>query len=428
MPLYPVASPRDPMHPRCSFDFSSLARLTLPLMALSCSVMLWVLAIPALAQTTSTALTPPERVPPTVTEGLREKRTAPRIGTELRPDQRGDIFMARKVYRSAVDSYQEALAGVVAERAEALRLSAASLRQLNREGEARGAEAVARDLDKKARDLATKQKTLPGSGGNFFTRLLSALGLINNSPPGPSETPVAAAPSAFARKVGEVEMPEGLSQKEQAEFLARHGQHEHAAALYQSLDQQLMRRHAVLWNKIGIAYHQMLDMDAAARCYRESLRTDARYSEARNNLGTVHYTQKQYGRAVGEYKKSLEVTPNSASVHSNLGTAYFAQKKYEEASTHYAKAVEIDPQIFEHRGTQGTILQQRNVEDRASFHFYLAKVYARSGDVERSLLYMRRALEEGFKDRRKFREDEDFAAMQDIEEFQTLLAMEFRVL
>ncbi|MCW5962693.1 MAG: tetratricopeptide repeat protein [Bryobacterales bacterium] len=199
-------------------------------------------------------------------------------------------------------------------------------------------------------------------------------------------------------------------------------------ALYQSVDQQLMRRHAVLWNKIGIAYHQMLDMDAAARCYRESLKTDARYSEARNNLGTVHYTQKQYGRAVSEYKRSLELTPNSASVHSNLGTAYFSQKRYEEASTHYARAVEIDPLIFEHRGSQGTILQQRNVEDRASFHFHLSKVYARNGDVERSLLYMRKALEEGFKDRRKFREDQDFAAMQDIEEFQTLLTMEFRVL
>lgn len=390
-------------------------------------VLSWMLA-PAAAQTSGQALAGKESAPPVLQDpGLREKRSAPQLSTELRPDQRGDIFMARKVYRSAVDSYQEALAEVTAERAEVLRLSAASLRELKRESEARSAESTARDLDRKSKDFASKQKMLPGSGQNFFTRLLAALGIVSNSPPGPAKSDPQSAAAVY-RPPTSVEMPEGLSLREQADFLASHGQHESAAALYQSLDQQLLRRQAVLWNKKGIAFHQMLDMDAASRCYRESLRTDARYAEARNNLGTVHYTQKQYSRAVGEYKKSLELTPNSASVHSNLGTAYFAQKRYEEASTHYAKAVEIDPMIFEHRGSQGTILQQRNVEDRASFHFYLSKIYARNGDIERSLLYMRRALEEGFKDRRKFREDQDFAALQGLEEFQILLATEFRVL
>ncbi len=385
------------------------------------------LAIPtAPAQPVASALATNERVPPPVADGLREKQATQQIRTDIRPDQRGDIFMARKVYRSAVDSYQEALAQVTAERAELLRQSANALRQLSRDSDARSAEAAARELEKRSKDHANNASMLPGSGGNFFTRLLAALGLVSSSPPAPSAKPVEAPVSP--RELEGVSMPEGLSQKQQAEFLASNGRHQEAAALYQYLDAQLLRRHAVLWNKIGIAYHQMLDLNAAARCYREALKTDARYSEARNNLGTVHYTQKQYGRAVTEYRKSLDLTPNSASVHSNLGTAYFAQKRYEEASTHYARAVEIDPQVFEHRGSQGTILQQRNVEDRASFHFYLAKVYARTGDVERSLLYMRKALEEGFKDRRKFRDDEDFAAMQEIEEFQTLLATEFRVL
>lgn len=382
----------------------------------------------ALAQSESTALTSSGSTPPIVEHGLRERQSAPGITGELSPDRRGDIFMARKVFRSAIDSYQEALVGVTADRAEVLRGSSASLRELSRDAEARSAESTARDMERKSKELAAKQQMLPGSGPNFFVRLFAALGLGSVSPPGPSSSDPLPAPLAVPRRVGNVDLPQGLSQREQADFLAQHGQHEHALAVYQSLDHQLRRRQAVLWNKIGIAYHQMLDMGAASRCYRESLQTDARYSEARNNLGTVHYTQKQYGRAVSEYKKSLEIFPDSASVHSNLGTAYFAQKRYEEASTHYARAVEIDPQIFEHRGSQGTVLQQRNVEDRASFHFYLSKVYARNGDLERSLLYMRKALEEGFKDRRKFREDADFAALQEVPEFQTLLATEFRVL
>jgi len=407
-----------------TFTIHAGSALALAVMLSVCTVMVTAQAAARPAALATTEHTPP----PPVEHGLRERQSPPRIGSELLPDQRGDIFMARKVYRSAVDSYQEGLAEVTAERAELLRLAAASWRQLNRDREARAAEATARELDRKTRDFSAKQLMLPGSGSNFFTRLLAALGLVSNSPASPRDTSHSPASEAIARQLGDVEIPDGLSQRQQADFLAKNGQHAHAVAVYQGIDQQLIRRQAVLWNKIGIAYHQMLDMDAAARCYSEALRTDARYSEARNNLGTVHYTRKQYRRAVAEYKKSLDLTPFSASVHSNLGTAYFSQKRYEEASIHYARAVEIDPLIFEHRGSQGTILQQRNVEDRASFHFYLSKVYARSGDHARCLLYMRKAIEEGFKDRRKFRDDEDFAALQQLEEFQSLLAMEVRVL
>lgn len=379
------------------------------------------------AQSHTSSLNTAERNPPPM-EGLRARTPAAPIGEGLRPDQRGDIFMARKVYRSAVDAYQQGLVEITTERAEVSRLRATSLRELDRESEARAADADARQLEKKSKELAAQEKLLPGSSGNFLTRLLAALGIVSNSPPAPSgDAPGSMRPSV-PWQAGELEIPEGLSQRERAEFLARSGRHDYALATLDSLAPALLRRHAVLWNKIGIAYHQMLDMDAAGRCYRESVKTDGHYAEARNNLGTVHYTQKQFGRAIAEYKKSLEVTPNSASVHSNLGTAYFSQKRYEQASVHYSRAVEIDPMIFEHRGSQGTILQQRNVEDRASFHFYLSKVYARNGDFERSLIYMRRALEEGFKDRRKFRDDSDFAELQELEEFQTLLATEFRVL
>lgn len=410
---------------RCCLRFSCVAFPCAHLfLVAACAAPLWIVP-ETLAQAPSNALT--SSTPPPLTEpGLRERQRPIMVSGEISPDKRGDIFMARKIFRSAIDCYQEALVEITAERAVMQERIADSLRELNRDGEAKEAESVARDMSRKSRELAKKQQMLPGNGPNFFTRLFAALGLGSTSPAMPSDS--GSGLYSVAPQVDHVQVPEGLTLRQQAEFLAGHDQHQHALAIYQSLDRQLQRRHAVLWNKVGIAYHQMLDMPAASKCYREALVTDARYSEARNNLGTVHYTQKRYGRAVTEYKKALEIFPGSASVHSNLGTAYFAQKRYEEASTHYARAVELDPKIFEHRGSQGTVLQQRNVEDRASFHFYLSKVYARNGDFERSLLYMRKALEEGFKDRRKFREDADFAALQDVPEFQTLLATEFRVL
>lgn len=185
---------------------------------------------------------------------------------------------------------------------------------------------------------------------------------------------------------------------------------------------------AILTNKLGIAYHQMMQLDQARKFYERAVKLNPKYSEAINNLGTVHYAKKSYRRAIGFYRRALEVNPKSASIHSNLGTAYFARKKYQEAFDSYQKALELDPEVFEHRSTQGVLLQERSVQEKAKFHFFLAKTYAKAGQVERALLYIRKAIEEGFKDRQKFQEDPEFTELRQLPEFQQLMTMEVRVL
>lgn len=185
---------------------------------------------------------------------------------------------------------------------------------------------------------------------------------------------------------------------------------------------------AVRANKIGIAYHQMLEIDLARKQYEEAIKLDRQYSEAINNLGTVYYAKKNYRRAVNQYNKALKLAPKSASIYSNLGTAQFARKKYKEAMEAYEQALALDPEVFERRNSHGVLLQERTVQERAKFHFYLAKTYAKAGATDRALLYIRKSLEEGFKDRAKFREDPEFAKLQDLPEFQQLMALEPRVL
>src|ERR1051326_4162363 len=165
---------------------------------------------------------------------------------------------------------------------------------------------------------------------------------------------------------------------------------------------------AIIWNKIGIAYHQMLQLDAARRNYEKAIKLNPQYSEAVNNLGTVYYAHKNYRKAISYYRRALKLSPNSASVYSNLGTAYFARKKYKEAAEAYQTAVSLDKDVFEHHGTYGVLLEERSVEERAKFHFYLAQTYAKAGQNERALQYIRKALEEGFKDRKKLMEDPEF--------------------
>jgi tetratricopeptide (TPR) repeat protein len=185
---------------------------------------------------------------------------------------------------------------------------------------------------------------------------------------------------------------------------------------------------AALANKTGIAYQQLLDLDNARRYYEKAIKLQPMYAEAINNLGTVYFAKKSYRRAIEQYRKALRIRPDSSSILSNLGTAYFARKNYDEAANAYQEAVAIDPEVFDNHNTQGTLVQDQSVEERAKYHYYLAKTFAKAGTRDRALQYIRKALEEGFKDREKFVKDPEFALLQDDGEFLQIMASEPKVL
>ena len=178
----------------------------------------------------------------------------------------------------------------------------------------------------------------------------------------------------------------------------------------------------VLTNKVGIAFHQMQQFDLAKKNYERAVKLDPKYSEAINNLGTIFYAQKSYRRSIGLYKRALRYTSPTASIYSNLGAAYFGRKDFKHASECYEQALTLDPDVFEHHSSYGTLMQERTVDERAMFHLYLAKFYAKSGANERALIYLRKALEEGVKDREKIPAMPEFTLLKASPEFQQLLA------
>jgi tetratricopeptide (TPR) repeat protein len=188
---------------------------------------------------------------------------------------------------------------------------------------------------------------------------------------------------------------------------------------------------AVLLNKIGIAYHQMMKLDDARKSYEQALKVKPDYVEAMNNLGTIYYSRKSFRRAISWYNKALKKAGDetkSASIYMNLGTAYFARKQYERATTAYQTAMKIDPDVFERHGNVGVILEERSVEEKAKYHFYLAKLYAKGGRNDLAMQYLRKCLEEGFKEKKKIEDEADFAALKELPEFKELLAKEQRAL
>ena len=188
---------------------------------------------------------------------------------------------------------------------------------------------------------------------------------------------------------------------------------------------------AVLLNKTGIAYHQMQQLDQARKSYEAAIKVKPNYVEAINNIGTIYYAKKSFRRAISWYSRAIKLAPDdakAASIHMNLGTAQFARKQYDKATESYQTAMRLDPDVFEHHSSMGVMLEERSVEERAKYHFYLAKLYAKDGRNDLAIQYLRKSLEEGYKEKKKLEDEPDFAGLRENPEFKELLTKEQRVL
>ena len=154
---------------------------------------------------------------------------------------------------------------------------------------------------------------------------------------------------------------------------------------------------ATVLNKIGISLLMLQRFNEAGKNFDQAIKKDRKFAEAYNNLGVVDYERRKYHAAIKKYKKAIELSPDSASFYSNLGAAYFATKNFERASEAYAEAVRLDPEIFERTSHTGIAAQMASPADRAHYDYVVAKLYAKMGDSDHSLEYLRKAMEEGYK-------------------------------
>jgi tetratricopeptide (TPR) repeat protein len=182
-------------------------------------------------------------------------------------------------------------------------------------------------------------------------------------------------------------------------------------------------RNAVYLNKLGIALHQQTALAMALKCYEQAWKVDPTYADAQNNIGTIYYQRKKYGKAIKSYKKAIAIRQDMAVLYSNLGYAYFGDKQYDKSLESFRMTLTIDPQFFEHNGSRnGSLLQDRSVTDRGRFYYMLAKSFAQSGNLDRCIVYLRKAKDEGFADLNLVKTDPAFATMLKSPEVQEILA------
>jgi tetratricopeptide (TPR) repeat protein len=136
----------------------------------------------------------------------------------------------------------------------------------------------------------------------------------------------------------------------------------------------------------------------------------------------VYYAAHNYNAAIKHHEKAISFDSSAASYYNNMGAAYFCKKQFEKAAQSYSRAMQLDPDIFERTSRAGVMAQLPSPADRARYDYVIAKLYARTGVPDRSLHYLKKALEEGYKDIKNVYKDEEFSTLRKDPRFAELMA------
>lgn len=179
---------------------------------------------------------------------------------------------------------------------------------------------------------------------------------------------------------------------------------------------------ASLYNKAGITELELRRDYEGAKDFERAVKFDHQFADACNNLGVALYLQQKYGKAVKQYEKAIKLKPDVASFYNNLGAAYYGKKQWEPAAVAYGRALQLDPDIFERTSRTGVTAQLPSPEERARFEYLVAKLYAKQGDSDHALQYLRRAMEEGYPGIDDVYKDSDFEGLRKDTRFAQLMA------
>ena len=179
---------------------------------------------------------------------------------------------------------------------------------------------------------------------------------------------------------------------------------------------------AKLLNKVCRTQLLMARWRDAQKSCEHAIRADRNFADPYNNLGVALYGELKLRAALKEYEKAIALDGSSASFYSNLGAAYFAKSEYDKAALAYQHALEIDPEVFERSSREGVQAQLAGPGDRARYNYTVAKLYAKLGLSDRSLEYLKKAMEEGYKDIKNVYKDAEFTELRKDKRFAELFA------
>ncbi len=198
----------------------------------------------------------------------------------------------------------------------------------------------------------------------------------------------------------------GLAEIRVGMNLEKEGKLRESAAAHEKaleLDPNLVQAHI---NLISI-YARLGDLAKAEEHYREAIRLNPNAAEAYYDFGVLMFQEKKFSEAEAAFRKTLALNPYHPEAHNNLGFLLETQGKLDEAAEEFTKAIQNRPNYRLAQFHLGRILvnegkYQEGIahllktltpedQDTPTYLYALGASYARAGELEPALRYLRNA-------------------------------------
>jgi tetratricopeptide (TPR) repeat protein len=169
------------------------------------------------------------------------------------------------------------------------------------------------------------------------------------------------------------------------------------------IDSQMVQAHI---NLIEL-YGRIGQFDKAEQHYRAAVRLEPGSLESYYNYGVLLLSAQRFEEAESAFQKTIEINPFHASAHNNMGYLLERRGKLVEAAAEYRKAIDNKPSDRQAHFNLGRVLVNQHdytggiqelkktmePEDESTprYLYALGAAFARSGDRQNALRYIRQA-------------------------------------
>lgn len=197
-------------------------------------------------------------------------------------------------------------------------------------------------------------------------------------------------------------------------------QYDQAMALLEQGRREDPRNTGIL-NLMGMVYLQEGKYDLARKQFKRALKLEEGNAKVLNNLGSTYHLAKDYKSAIRQYRKAIKADPAYLTAYYNLSSACFAVNDDQGAMDALEELVKLDPAFLSRDRSALAVEAPEGKGEPYKLFLVYARVYARGGQADLAVDYLKKCLANGMKDLSQLRQDQDFASLQSDPDFQALI-------
>lgn len=165
-------------------------------------------------------------------------------------------------------------------------------------------------------------------------------------------------------------------------------------------------------NLIGLTYFREQDYDLAELHFQRAVKIDPSFSLGYLNLGGVYAMKQFYARAREYYEKTISLSPGLVAAYYSLGAVCFQLGDDQAALNYLSTGLELEPDFLEKHPDSLAGVPMKGAS-LAELYFSFARLYAGRQDLERTLDYLNRARQAGFRDWKRIEQTPEFEKIKD---------------